>query len=311
MNIRFLETLIWLTRLKSFSKTAEKLNTTQPAISSRMSKLEEWVGCELYVRQAREFELTSHGRQILAYAERIVGLSDELLRISAAVPDSMAELRMGIIEIGTLSWLKRFLESFQEDFPSTTLRITTGTTSTMLKDLREDTIDIAFVVGPVNEPHVHSDQICSFAIEWHANPNVFSCDEEIDVVELSHKPIIMYGRDSSASNTISQYFETYGIVDLPMRHRKVVLDCVYSAWSGAHAVREGLGVMPLPSFLFKADVEAGHFAPMRVRQKIPALNLTACYKQARTEFPMRRIVNMARDSASAFAKTQDENHFWI
>ncbi len=78
MNTRFLETLVWLTRLRSFTRAKENLNTTQPAISSKFSKLEEILGVELYDRNERRFELTAAGRRILRHTEEIVTLSAEL-----------------------------------------------------------------------------------------------------------------------------------------------------------------------------------------------------------------------------------------
>jgi DNA-binding transcriptional LysR family regulator len=311
MNIRLLETFVWLTRLKNFGKTAEKLNTTQPAISSRMSKLEETLGAELYQRQSREFDLTTSGRQALVYAERILDLWHELVLSIDKAPNLLKELKVGIIEIGTLSWLSLFIEHFRSQFTDVTLNLTTGTTSTLLEELREGRLDMAFVVGPVNEPNVLSEQICSCAIEWFANPIFFPFDHEIDVVELSRLPIIMYAKHSSAYNTIRQYFETYGVVDLPMRHRRIVMDFVYSAWSGAHAVREGLGVMALPSFLFEKEISEGTLLPIPVRQKIPAINMTACYAQAaRTPF-LVEIAQLARTSAATFAQSQKDDYFWI
>jgi len=191
------------------------------------------------------------------------------------------------------------------------MKVTTGTTPSLLRELRDGALDMIFVIGPVNEPNVHRNQICSCAIEWYANPKVFPCDKEIDVVELSHLPIISYSRGSSVYDFIQQYFETYGVADLPMRHQKIVLDCVYSAWSGAHAVRQGLGVMPLPAFLFEKETASGVLARLRVREKMPALTITACYTDTNTNPVLSDLVRIARTSASEFAQTQQPDEFWI
>lgn len=311
MNLRFLETFALLARIKSFSKTAAALNTTQPAISSRMSRLEEIIGAPLYQRQSRDFELTQAGREALAIAEKILGMAKELEQVGAAAPAEMTQLRIGVIEIATLSWLRRFIERFQEEFGKVVLRITTGATSTLLEELRAGLIDIAFIVGPANERDIDSDQICSFALDWYASPKAFDCDRDIDVIELSQLPIIPYGREAAVSSGVSQYFETYGVVPPQMENRQIVLDCVYSAWSGGHAVREGLGVMALPTFLFRSEIEAGHITQLRVRQKLPARNLTACYKSHRREHTLQHAIALARESAAEFASTQNEREFWL
>ncbi len=53
MNIKFLETFVWVARLKSFRLTAEKLFTTQASISSRIAALEDEMGVRLFVRDSK------------------------------------------------------------------------------------------------------------------------------------------------------------------------------------------------------------------------------------------------------------------
>ena len=106
MNIKFLETFIWLVRLKSFRATAEKLNTTQPNISSRISSLEDILRTTLYVRGSKEFQLTAAGRRIFDHAEQIVDLYLTIQREVASAGGEQAVLRVGIIEMVTLSEIR-------------------------------------------------------------------------------------------------------------------------------------------------------------------------------------------------------------
>ncbi|MFP3448871.1 LysR family transcriptional regulator, partial [Pseudomonas sp. SIMBA_067] len=58
MNLRFLETFVWVARLKSFRLTAEKLFTTQASVSSRIAALEADLGVKLLLRDSRGVSLT-------------------------------------------------------------------------------------------------------------------------------------------------------------------------------------------------------------------------------------------------------------
>ena len=69
MNMRFLLTFVWVARLGSFRLTAEKLSTTQAAISSRISVLETELGVQLFQRDSRGVNLTREGHKVLGYAE--------------------------------------------------------------------------------------------------------------------------------------------------------------------------------------------------------------------------------------------------
>ena len=73
-----LETLCWIARLGSFTAAAERLNTTQPAISKRVKDLEDGLGVSLFHRQGRRMELTIQGRDLVQRAQPLLtsSLSD-------------------------------------------------------------------------------------------------------------------------------------------------------------------------------------------------------------------------------------------
>ena len=78
MNLRFLDTFVWVARLGSFRLTAEKLSTTQAAISSRIAVLESELGVQLFLRDSRGVSLTAEGHRVLGYAERMLATQREL-----------------------------------------------------------------------------------------------------------------------------------------------------------------------------------------------------------------------------------------
>ncbi|MFX5793235.1 LysR family transcriptional regulator, partial [Acinetobacter baumannii] len=61
MNIRFLETAIWLAQLRTFRATADRLNITSAAISNRIAAMEQELGFKLFERDTREVRLTAEG----------------------------------------------------------------------------------------------------------------------------------------------------------------------------------------------------------------------------------------------------------
>ena len=65
---------------KSFSRAAQKLYRTQPAISISVRKLEDWVGQPLFVRGSRTGQLTEAGILLKEYAERMLNLREEIRR---------------------------------------------------------------------------------------------------------------------------------------------------------------------------------------------------------------------------------------
>ncbi|MGO7425308.1 LysR family transcriptional regulator, partial [Rhizobium ruizarguesonis] len=83
VDFKALETVLWIAQLESFRAAAEKLNTTQPAISVRVAQLEEELGTQLFDRSSRTLSVTPAGRQVLTYADRLLRLRAELLHAVA------------------------------------------------------------------------------------------------------------------------------------------------------------------------------------------------------------------------------------
>ncbi len=86
-DFKAIETFMWVVTLGSFRGAAHKLNTTQPAISQRIAQLERAVGVKLLQRDRRMVLPTPSGRQMMVYAEKLIGLRSEML---AAIGDRSA-----------------------------------------------------------------------------------------------------------------------------------------------------------------------------------------------------------------------------
>src|ERR1700741_5204351 len=80
MDLAELNVFLTVAREKSFSRAAQKLYRTQPAVSIAIRKLEEWVGEPLFARGARAGQLTDAGRLLAVYAERMLNLRQEIKR---------------------------------------------------------------------------------------------------------------------------------------------------------------------------------------------------------------------------------------
>src|SRR5471030_1043549 len=116
-DFKAIETFMWVVTLGSFRGAAQKLNTTQPAISQRIAQLEREVGVKLLRRDRRMVLPTPSGRQ------KLVGMRSEML---AAVGDRSAMrgvLRLGVAETIVHTWLPRLIKSVNTAYPNLPLEI--------------------------------------------------------------------------------------------------------------------------------------------------------------------------------------------
>src|ERR1700730_19372622 len=81
IDFKTIETFLWVANLRSFRGAAEKLNTTQPAVSMRIAQLEDLLGVRLLDRDRRVVAPTPKGQVLLVYAER-------LMRVPGAIIDA-------------------------------------------------------------------------------------------------------------------------------------------------------------------------------------------------------------------------------
>lgn len=309
MNIRFLETLVWLTRLRSFSRTAEKLNTTQPSISGRMNKLEELLDVQLYNRGERLFELTPAGRRILHHAEEIVTLAAELQELARTENVYDTPVSIGVIEMVTMSWLPIFISEVKVAMPTATLYFGTGTSRQLIQEMRDDRMDLIFVVGPLDEPSVVTQPICMLGQNWTANPKAFDCETVIDIVELAKLQVILQRTGSSGYDMIMEYFKGYGILNMPVREGRLTIDCAYSMFTAIELVKAGLAIMPLAGALVRHDLARGDLSPMNVRQALPPVNIFACWKRPLTKPLVQNLIALATQAVSTYARSCDPHHF--
>ena len=109
MNMRFVETFVWLAKLRNFRLTAEKLHNTQAAVSSRIATLEQELGVRLFDRGDREVTLTLEGGKALVYAERLVRTMHEMLGSLKDRALYTGVIRIGVIDEFERSYIERML----------------------------------------------------------------------------------------------------------------------------------------------------------------------------------------------------------
>ncbi|MDU5679563.1 MAG: LysR family transcriptional regulator, partial [Pseudomonas aeruginosa] len=127
MNLKFLETFVWVARLKSFRLTAEKLFSTQASISSRIAVLEDELGVKLFVRDSRGVTLTPEGDKVLAYAERMMDTMHALKQSLDTGASTQGRIRIGAMDTVIHTWLSPLVARVTETFPAVEIELMADT----------------------------------------------------------------------------------------------------------------------------------------------------------------------------------------
>jgi DNA-binding transcriptional LysR family regulator len=147
-------------RSGSITKAADQLNTVQSNVTARIKKLEEALGVPLLSRHARGVRLTSGGEAVLPMALRLDALLNDLgFAFGRRMPVREARLRLGAIETVAAVHLPRLVSQFLRDSPHVDISVQAGSSSRLVKQVKEGELDAAFVSRPFGLPDLREEMV--------------------------------------------------------------------------------------------------------------------------------------------------------
>lgn len=123
LDFRSLETFLWVANLRSFRGAAERLHTTQPAVSMRIAQLEDDLGVKLLERDRRAVSLTEKGQLLLRHAERLIRQRSSLIEAVGDSSTMSGVVRLGVSETIVHTWLPRLIERVNATYPNLEIEI--------------------------------------------------------------------------------------------------------------------------------------------------------------------------------------------
>lgn len=193
MADRRLQVFHAVAKLGSFTRAAETLFMTQPAVTFQIKQLEEQFNTRLLDRGHGKVTLTPAGEIVFAYAERILGLSDEMeTRISELTDELTGVLTIGLSPTIAAYWLPQLLSKFKQKYPRVIPRVFVANS----ENVENRVLEHEFDVGLVEKDSTNADLECTLAFR----------DELLAIVPPGHAL-------ASASSLEAQDLQAYPFVD--------------------------------------------------------------------------------------------------
>jgi DNA-binding transcriptional LysR family regulator len=291
VDFKAIETFLWVVTLGSFRGAAQKLNTTQPAISQRIAQLERELGVRLLQRDHRVASPTPSGRQMMVYAEKLIGLRSEMV---AAVGNRSAMhgvLRLGVAETIVHTWLSRLIKNVNIAYPNLSLEIEVDITPNLNARLQAQEIDLAFVLGPLSTPNVHNRVLCDYPVGFLASPSLKLGNGPLSVHDLAKFPIITFSRKTRPYEIVRSLFNR---PDLP----PIRLHASASMSTVIHMAIEGLGIALIPTAIIENELASGRLQLLCTDLKISPLTFSASWLAS----PDTIAIELVADLASKLAR---------
>jgi DNA-binding transcriptional LysR family regulator len=161
MADRRLQVFYTVARQLSFTKAAEQLFMTQPAVTFQVKQLEEHFNARLFERSHGKIALTPTGRLVMEYAGRILGLSDEMeTRVGELTGTMSGPLLLGASTTIAEFMLPQILGEFKARHPQVQAHMTVANSETIENRVADYSIDLGLIESPSHLPSLHTEVCC-------------------------------------------------------------------------------------------------------------------------------------------------------
>lgn len=246
----------------NFTRAAEELLLTQPAVTQQIKALEDEYGVPLFDRSGGRISLTAGGQALLPFAEELKAISDEAF---AAVANASGK-QGGQLAIGASQTIGQYLlpnlvAGFLRENPRVAFTAMSGNSDAMLEALIAHRIQLALIEGPALRKDIHvepfmEDQmvlVVSSSHEW--------ADHDVDISMLKEAPLLMREFGSGSRRVVESALAQAGLKKKELNTR-MELDSNEGLLS---AVEAGLGVTFVSRWAVRNQLSLGTLKLARIR----------------------------------------------
>lgn len=232
LDIQSLRSFLKVAELGSFTRAAQALSLTQPAISQQIRRLEDLLGVALFARDNRQVLLTLEGERLTGYAQQIVCINDNVGDLFD-VSRTQESVTLGIPEYFSEQILQRVIPGMALELPSVRIVVKVARSMLLKEAFKEGQIDIGLMIDEL--PNVVGTPLHSLSLMWLGGERAVAPSEGQEV------SLVLFKAPCVFRSLAIRRLEESGI-----RWR-----CVYESedlMSLRSAVQAGIGVTLLPSF---------------------------------------------------------------
>lgn len=199
MELRHLRYFVAVAEELHFGRAAEKVFVAQPTLSQQIQAFEEELGAQLFERTKRNVQLTAVGEALLPYARRLLKDAEEARKAARAAKEGRAGyLRISYEASAMRTGLPEAIKAFREETPGVELALSEQGSRAQVEALREQAVDVGFVLLPIDERGLRVRQIDEApTVVVLPEGHRLAGRERVPLSELSDEPHVMWARDVS------------------------------------------------------------------------------------------------------------------
>jgi DNA-binding transcriptional LysR family regulator len=301
IDLRNLETFYAVAQLGGFHRAAERLHTTQPAVSARVAQLEQQLKGRLFERDKRGCFLTIKGRQLLGYAERMMSLSSEMVEAVAGRTALAGTVQLGASDTIVHTWLSVLLKRLNLEYPEITIEVNVDSTPNLSAGLADGCIDVALLMGPVSASNAENLPLCSYPISWVVSEGFEIASDHPSLKDLANYPILTFARSTRPYRQLKEMFS-----DAHLHNVRIFANSSLS--SIVRMTLDDIGVAAIPRYVVDEHLTSGRLRLVETGHEMPVMSFTASFIR-RPDMPLNSIVaELAQNVAEQYGRHSEAAH---
>ena len=267
----------YVAKYQNFTKAARVLGSNQPNVTHTMNRLEEQLGCVLFIRSNRGVTLTPEGELLYArVSSAAVQIQEAEEELSASATLEHGSISISATETALNIYLSDKLRAFHEDFPRIRLRISNHSTPQAVQAVRNGEVDFAVVSTPAEaEAPLNIVELEPFR-EILVGGRTFTAlaSQTLSLKELSAYPLISLSEESMTRAFYRQFF---------LEHDAVLRPDTEAATTDQMLtlVRSELGLAFVPEPMTRNALKSREIVQLTLREEIPARSICLVYDRHR------------------------------
>lgn len=268
-NFEHYKTFYYVAKYKNFTKAANALLTSQPAVTCCIQNLESALGCKLFIRSNKGVKLTEEGELLYRYvapACETIAEGEQALREELGTKNKA--ICIGTTQMAMTFFLLPRLNEFKKEYPDANLKIKSSTTPDTLEQLQNGKVDIAIVTTPftLNEGF-KAIKVKEFQSVFIAGTKYQDLKgRQVRLEELASYPLVTSSHTTTSYQFLQDLFIKVGASVKPEMEAST-MDLIVPM------VESNLGIGFVSMSFAKAAIEKGNVFAIDLKEEIPTRNI--------------------------------------
>ncbi len=277
MADRRLQVFYTVAKQLSFTKAAELLYMTQPAVTFQVKQLEEHFNTRLFERSHSKITLTPAGELALAYAERILNLTAEMeTRLGELTGQVSGTLLVGASTTIAEYMLPRLLGDFKARYPQVQARLTVANSETIESKVADHTLDVGLIEAPSHHPHLTAEVCCDDELVVICSPeHAVARYDAITPAQLAELPYVSREAGSGTREVVDDFFRANGVQPEDLH---IVME-LGSREAIKGAVEAGLGIAIVSRATIQKELKLGDLVAVPLKPRLIRPLSLVCAKE--------------------------------